>query len=177
MQCLSSTYNIASASVFYPSRPQKQSAKPSAFYTFENPQVRRSANPHFTGGLCEVVCSENCSVDIALVKFESSMYARGYQSTRHTVISSRSQLVTSQLDGLWSKRRQTKSAKVRHDGQLVKRFYNVTSWLVSTPGNSLGLVALFADHGDEHAYNANASGLQYQCNGCCYNFIWSNSMH
>ena len=29
----------------------KKSAKPSAFYTFENPQVRRSANPHFTGGL------------------------------------------------------------------------------------------------------------------------------
>jgi len=43
MQCFSSTYNIASASVFYPSRPQKKSAKPSAFYTFENPQVRRSA--------------------------------------------------------------------------------------------------------------------------------------
>jgi len=29
---------------------QKKSAKPSAFYTFENPQVRRSADPHFTGG-------------------------------------------------------------------------------------------------------------------------------
>ena len=27
---------------------KKKSAKPSAFYTFENPQVRRSANPHFT---------------------------------------------------------------------------------------------------------------------------------
>jgi len=51
MQCFSSTYNIASASAFYPLRPQKKSAKPSAFYTFENPQVRRSANPHFTGGL------------------------------------------------------------------------------------------------------------------------------
>jgi len=34
---------IVSASAFYPSRPQKKSAKPSAFYTFENPQVRRSA--------------------------------------------------------------------------------------------------------------------------------------
>ena len=40
---LTSTYNIASASVFYPSRPQKKSAKPSAFYTFEYPQLRRSA--------------------------------------------------------------------------------------------------------------------------------------
>jgi len=53
MQCFSSTYSIASASTFYPSRPQKKSAKPSAFYMFENPQVRRSANLHFTGGpLC-----------------------------------------------------------------------------------------------------------------------------
>jgi len=43
MQCFSSTYNIASASAFYPSRPQTKSAKPSAFYTIENPQVRRSA--------------------------------------------------------------------------------------------------------------------------------------
>jgi len=43
MQCFSSTYYIASASVFYPSRPQKKSAKPSAFYRFENPQVCRSA--------------------------------------------------------------------------------------------------------------------------------------
>ena len=42
--------NIASASAFYPSRLQKKSAKPSAFYTFENPHVRRSANPHFTRG-------------------------------------------------------------------------------------------------------------------------------
>jgi len=39
----SSTYNIASASAFYLSRPQKKSAKPSAFYTFENPQIRKSA--------------------------------------------------------------------------------------------------------------------------------------
>jgi len=38
-----STYNTASASAVYPSHPQKKSAKPSAFYTFENPQVRRSA--------------------------------------------------------------------------------------------------------------------------------------
>jgi len=43
MQCFSSTYNIASASAFYPSRLQKKSAKPSAFYTFENPQIRKSA--------------------------------------------------------------------------------------------------------------------------------------
>jgi len=46
-----STYNIAFASAFYPSRPQKKSAKTSAFYTFENPQVCRSPGPHFTGGL------------------------------------------------------------------------------------------------------------------------------
>jgi len=43
MQCFSSTYNIASTSAFYPSRLQKKSAKPSAFYTFENPQIRKSA--------------------------------------------------------------------------------------------------------------------------------------
>ena len=44
-----STYSIASASAFYQSCPQKKSAKPSAFYTFENLQVRRSAfyrRPH-----------------------------------------------------------------------------------------------------------------------------------
>jgi len=38
-----STYNIASASAVYPSCPQKKSAKPSAFYTFKNQQVHRSA--------------------------------------------------------------------------------------------------------------------------------------
>jgi len=48
MQCFSSTYNIASASAFYPSRPQKKSAKPSHFTRLK---IRRSANPHFTGGL------------------------------------------------------------------------------------------------------------------------------
>jgi len=50
-QCnvFSSTSNIASASAFYPSRPQKN-RKTIRIYTFENPQVRRSANPHFTGG-------------------------------------------------------------------------------------------------------------------------------
>jgi len=29
----------------------KKSIKPSAFYTFKNPHVCRSADPHFTGGL------------------------------------------------------------------------------------------------------------------------------
>ena len=40
--CVFSTYNIASASTFYPSRPQKKSAKPSAFYTLK---IRKSADP------------------------------------------------------------------------------------------------------------------------------------
>jgi len=43
MQCFSSTYNTASASAFYPSRPQKKIRKTIRIYTFENPQVRRSA--------------------------------------------------------------------------------------------------------------------------------------
>jgi len=29
---------------------KNKSSKPSAFYTFENPQARRSTDPHFTGG-------------------------------------------------------------------------------------------------------------------------------
>jgi len=44
------SYNIAFASAFYPSRPQKNLSESSAFYTFENLQVRNSADPHFTGG-------------------------------------------------------------------------------------------------------------------------------
>jgi len=50
MQCFSSTYNIASASAFYPSRPQKnQQNHPH----FTHLKIRRSANPHFTGGRLE----------------------------------------------------------------------------------------------------------------------------
>ena len=64
-----STYNIASASVFYPSRPQKKSATPSTFYTFENPQVRRAANLHFTGGLLGKPVSD-CM--FAVIKMELS---------------------------------------------------------------------------------------------------------
>ena len=64
-----STYNIASASVFYPSRPQKKSAKPSTFYTFENLQVRRAANLHFTGGLLGKPISD-CM--FAVIKMELS---------------------------------------------------------------------------------------------------------
>jgi len=50
MQGVFSTYNIASASAFYQSRLQTKSTKPSAFYMYENLEVRTSADPHFTGG-------------------------------------------------------------------------------------------------------------------------------
>ena len=42
---------------------RKKSAKPSAFYTIENPQVRRSANPHFTRGLPHCIISRSTATD------------------------------------------------------------------------------------------------------------------
>jgi len=42
MQCFSSTYNIASASAFYPTRPQKN---PQNHPHFTRLKIRRSADP------------------------------------------------------------------------------------------------------------------------------------
>jgi len=47
MHCFSSTYNIASASTFYPSRPKNN---PQNHPHFTRLKIRRSADPHFTGG-------------------------------------------------------------------------------------------------------------------------------
>ena len=122
MQCFSSTNNIASASAFYPSHPQKKSAKPSAFYTIENPQVRRSANPHFTRGrllmksYVKVIPPIHRPLKPASVfqpRLPSSLPSLDGRDVVPWLITTAQIVVIYSQVGVWSKRRQTKTAKVK----------------------------------------------------------------
>ena len=110
--CIFWTYNIASASAFYQSRLQKN---PQNHPHFIRLKICKSADPHFTGDitlrngrgwigggyfLCFVFWHHTGHSDLT-VQPQRVLHQRrtedalcGYQSTRHTVISSHGELVT-----------------------------------------------------------------------------------